>query len=51
MAGRGTELAYFYLTQQPLVPFSEFSRIVHFKLLIFIDGTAKNSRQRLDNDN
>ena len=44
-----TEVAYLLLIQQPRVQFLAFPRIFLFMLLRFIDGTAKNSGQRLDN--
>ena len=48
---QSTEVAYLLLTQKPLVWFSAFPRTFHLMLLRFIDGTAKNSAQRLDNVN
>ena len=46
-----TEEAYSLLNQQPRVRFSAFQRIFILMLVRFVDGTAKNSRHKLDNYN
>ena len=49
--GGSTEVAYLLLTQQHWVQFLAFPRIFLLMLLTFIDWTAQNSGQRLDNVN
>ena len=48
---RRSEVAYLLLAQQPQVQLLVFPRIFLYMLLRFIDSTAKNSGQRLDNVN